>query len=297
MKLAYLLAALPFAAAKIQSIDPLLEKHDALIKSSQSATIKFRVVDLTGASDEESLTISRENQWRYETNGMIVICDGKQFTKYNKKTKTYTQQPVAPSTVGFLEKEPHLWPYAILVNGEFIKQIGSSRRGTARTFLGNKVTEVTVSRENAGTSTLLMDTASGLVRGINYKTSAGREVIVQAYEITLSSKPMAAEKFAWVPPAGAELAKDLPASAVGWAQIRGIFDQNCVRCHSGGAPKAGIDFSSYESLMASGTVVPGDPDSSKLTKVLRRGAMPPNNPLDSALVDVLARWIGEGAKE
>ncbi|MBL8040030.1 MAG: hypothetical protein JNM04_01660, partial [Chthonomonas sp.] len=69
MKLAYLLAALPFAAAMIQSIDPLLEKHDALIKSAQSATIKFRVVDLTGASDEESLTISRENQWRYETNG------------------------------------------------------------------------------------------------------------------------------------------------------------------------------------------------------------------------------------
>jgi mono/diheme cytochrome c family protein len=297
MKPSYLLAALPFAIAFVGSVDPLLEKHDTLFKEAQSATIKLRVVDLSGASAEETLTMSRDNQWRYDTGEFLVICDGKQVTKFYKRSKTYTQNPFDAKSVASLSQVTHLWPYTRLLSDDFLKQISSARRGAQRTFMGNKVFEIAVSREGAGAATFLVDSTSGLVRGVNYKTATGKEMIVQAYEINLSPTAMASEKFAWTPPAGAELAKDAPVATVGWAQVRGIFDQNCVRCHSGGAPKAGLDFSSYSALMSSGAIVPGDPDSSKLIKVLRRGAMPPRNPLDSALVDVLARWIGEGAKE
>ena len=87
-------------------------------------------------------------------------------------------------------------------------------------------------------------------------------------------------------------------------QIQTIFNNNCTSCHiNGGAYQAGLDLSSYDSLMAGSNngavVVPGVHVNSLLWQKVNSGEMPPqNNPdLTSDEVDLIAQWIDEGALE
>ena len=87
-------------------------------------------------------------------------------------------------------------------------------------------------------------------------------------------------------------------------QIQTIFNNNCTSCHiNGGAYQAGLDLSSYDSLMAGSNngavIVPEDHANSLLWQKVNSGQMPPqNNPdLTSDEVDLIAQWIDEGALE
>ena len=75
-----------------------------------------------------------------------------------------------------------------------------------------------------------------------------------------------------------------------------IFKPSCVTCHSGAEPKGKVDLTSYEKLMASGSVVKGKPFESKLYLVVDSGDMPPEGAsIPSSLVDDIYKWIKEGA--
>lgn len=68
---------------------------------------------------------------------------------------------------------------------------------------------------------------------------------------------------------------------------------NCLRCHSTGAQ---YDFSSYESLMSSDLVLPGNHEGSSLWNQLNSGAMPLGGAkLDQDLIDSTAAWIDANA--
>ena len=85
-----------------------------------------------------------------------------------------------------------------------------------------------------------------------------------------------------------------------------ILESRCFPCHSHGAAISGglaLDSrSGWEIGGASGpAVVPGDPDSSRLVKAVRRGdrerAMPPDEPLPAEEVDLLVAWVATGAAD
>lgn len=72
----------------------------------------------------------------------------------------------------------------------------------------------------------------------------------------------------------------------------------CVNCHGGRRRKAGLDVTSYDSIMK--FVKAGDPNNSKLQKsLLGKGAklMPPKNPLADDQVALVKAWIAAGAKK
>lgn len=82
-----------------------------------------------------------------------------------------------------------------------------------------------------------------------------------------------------------------------------ILTPLCLNCHSPGGQKANIDFSNYQSLMSSGTVMPNQPSSSSLytrcAPDLPAGvlAMPPNgDSLSTSQLAVLYQWISDGAQ-
>lgn len=80
------------------------------------------------------------------------------------------------------------------------------------------------------------------------------------------------------------------------AQVKGLLEKNCVGCHGDKRQASGLDFTSYEKIMAKGLVKPGSPDDSKLWTVVRKGIMPPSNPLQEEIQQKLFTWILEGAK-
>ena len=81
-----------------------------------------------------------------------------------------------------------------------------------------------------------------------------------------------------------------------------IFQQNCLSCHGPGGPhKDKLLIESAEDLIATGTVVPGNPDASEFYKRLlgptENGAQMPLNeePLPEKRIDTIRRWILNGA--
>jgi hypothetical protein len=85
-------------------------------------------------------------------------------------------------------------------------------------------------------------------------------------------------------------------------RIRPLLIARCGKCHSGKAPKAGLDLLDVKRLMAGGrsgpVIVPGNATGSRLVQAVRRtgrGRMPPDKPLlDSQIVD-LVTWVRNGA--
>ena len=111
---------------------------------------------------------------------------------------------------------------------------------------------------------------------------------------------------AGAPPAAAPAAAPASSGASGsWASVSGIVSTNCAPCHSGARGKAGLDVSSYDSLMKGdregAIVVAGKPDDSKIVKAITGAAgvrkMPPRGALQQADIDSIKAWITAGAKQ
>jgi WD40 repeat protein len=84
-----------------------------------------------------------------------------------------------------------------------------------------------------------------------------------------------------------------------------ILRDSCIGCHGADKKRGGLAVHTYTDLMqggSSGAVVkPGDPDGSRLFLLMAHKAepvMPPKSPkLEQAKLDVVAKWIAEGALE
>lgn len=78
-----------------------------------------------------------------------------------------------------------------------------------------------------------------------------------------------------------------------------LFISNCAMsgCHDAASHKEGINLTSYSSIMAGG-IRAGYPGSSKLYKVIIDGSMPqpPYNKLSQDQINLLNKWITQGAK-
>ena len=88
-----------------------------------------------------------------------------------------------------------------------------------------------------------------------------------------------------------------------------IFLRRCVVCHGRDVREAGLDLRTRASMLKGGksgpAVVPSKPDLSLILKQVRSGAMPPRRqvvevsikPIEPAEVELIARWIAQGAPE
>ena len=81
--------------------------------------------------------------------------------------------------------------------------------------------------------------------------------------------------------------------------IQIIFNQNeCAECHIGNQASAGLRLTSYDEVMNSGIVVPGDHQSSLLWLSVQDGWMPPYTlpDLSDENINIIADWIDQGAR-
>ena len=104
-----------------------------------------------------------------------------------------------------------------------------------------------------------------------------------------------------------------PAPSEGWCAVQGVFNANCMQCHSAASALGGLDLetSPYTALVgvtsqAFGRVLvqPGDPADSLLYLKMSgsQGAsegdpMPPTGVLDAATVEIVSQWIADGASD
>jgi hypothetical protein len=84
--------------------------------------------------------------------------------------------------------------------------------------------------------------------------------------------------------------------------IQPILTTECALpgCHNHESKLVGIDMSSYDRIIKTTEVEPGQPDKGKLVRVLKETnpsrRMPPSGPLLPAEIDMIENWIIQGAK-
>jgi hypothetical protein len=76
---------------------------------------------------------------------------------------------------------------------------------------------------------------------------------------------------------------------------RTILSPRCGGCHGGTHSAGGMNFSSYDKIMATGTITAGDPDKSQLYDAVLSGRMPRDTKLPAGHIDRLREWIAAGA--
>jgi hypothetical protein len=93
------------------------------------------------------------------------------------------------------------------------------------------------------------------------------------------------------------------ATATAYSPIQDAFNANCVQCHGGANPKAGLNLTDYDHAMKGGKDGPvikaGDSAGSLITQVLKPDHvphMPPKGQIPEATQKALAAWIDAGAK-
>lgn len=76
-----------------------------------------------------------------------------------------------------------------------------------------------------------------------------------------------------------------------------VVAPHCLNCHSGMTASAGVDLSTYESMLKK-AVVPGDPDKSPFYTSINEGRMPKMaSRLSPSLIEMVRKWIEAGALE
>lgn len=76
-----------------------------------------------------------------------------------------------------------------------------------------------------------------------------------------------------------------------------VIQPKCIHCHNG--QKKADSFKTYELVMSRhNRVVPGNPEQSKIVKLIRSGEMPEfESKLSDELISVVENWIAAGAPQ
>lgn len=297
MRLSYLLAVAPFVILALPKAENPLDRHTATLQGAQSLVVKFKVNTVGGDVEEQELFLSANGKLKWNTPTKTILSDGKTAIVFDKKAKNYTQEPYSKMWARTTLKDDRLWAWLAFQNPDFGKDVTSSKVGDSRKIGTVTLTDVTVTRMRKPNLTVMINPTSGVSFGSTWEEKDGTRVIVQATDLKVDSKPLDDSLFAWSAPAGVTEKPVATTTPVLYADIKGILDGSCGACHGSNNPKAGLDFSTYESIMSSKTVKPGDPDNSRMIRAIVRGKMPPRNPMPDAPTEKLVQWVKDGAKQ
>lgn len=104
---------------------------------------------------------------------------------------------------------------------------------------------------------------------------------------------------------GGSAGKPCPPDTVYYSRdIQPILTASCAYagCHGQGSSQDGVSLESYQTVMNANVVDPFDPGSSDLVEVLletdpdKQMPPPPNDPLENAKIQLIQKWIRQGAQ-
>lgn len=280
--------------------NPVTQQAGKLL-ASPAVTLKLAVTTVGGATEEQTVTFSKPNFVKIDTPSTLTVTDGKTVWTLDKKSNVYSEAQFSDAWLAKATKTNILWAWSGFFDKDFSSGIASAQKGSTRKIKNVAVTEFAVMCKDKRAFSVQIDDATGLARGVVFATdNAARtttDVIVFAKEIIIGESALEANAFAFTPPSGAKKAEEIAASAPHYADVSDILFRGCVSCHGADSPKKGVNLSTYQSIMASGTVVAGKASESKMMRLIRTGKMPPGAPMLKEYQDKLAAWIDGGAQE
>ena len=286
------------------SVPAAVKPHVDALTAAKSLSGKVTATPVGGAAAKFSFAYSRSGSFKIEGSESSVFFDGKNLTEYSAASKTYKVTPADQADWKKVVSETKVWAWAAFFAPGLLGELESAAKGRSRKVAGEELTEITVRfAKTPGRFATLLTDAKGIAKGFTFK-EGDKETIVLAQELVLGAAEPDASLFAFVPPAGATLAKVEEPSSSGakWADVQAILNRTCMPCHNSQTRRSGYDFSSYEAVVGNpmGVRVNSPDDSMILKSVRGDGAklMPQGRQrLSQAQIDTIASWIKAGAKK
>lgn len=301
MRLLHLFALTPLAFVAFNVQDPAVVKHVEALQKAQSLEATITVTQVGGATREDTLSLSKPNKLRWETNGSIVVGDGTTLYTYDKVKKVYTKSASTPEAIVKALSPEAVLTYSAFFNEKFGELVKGATKGNSRKVRGADVVDYAITLADGRTMTVSFNQANGIAWATKYvEKGATADTIVLVKELKVGEAALGDSLFAWTPPAGSTDSAAAPVAdpnALKFADIKSILDTNCLSCHSGPRAKSNVDVSSQEALVGGRSVMPGNADQSRLMRAIRSGRMPPKGPLAKGDQDRLAEWINGGAQK
>lgn len=307
MKLTLLALSGLFAGyvATVPSSD--LSPHAASMLAAESVTMTLNVTPVGGTADTWTIVLGKQGEYvqssyTFDTSIIATACDGKTVWNLDKKSNTYTEAPADAVSQADFVKNKLPWVFSAFYDKDWDSQVLSAKPGRDRKVSGVDVKEYQVTVKASPTPmtfTVMVDPKTKLVRGavMPSKEPGGPETIIFAKSIALGGA-LPASTFAFNPPAGAKKYEKPAVKSVPYAEVQAIFNQSCVGCHGASGAKAGVKLDSYDSVMGSRVVTPGDGENSRIIRNMsgRGRVMPPAGKLPQDKIDTVKNWIAAGAK-
>ena len=256
-----IVASIIVFAAQVQESSAYAKHKKALI-DAKSLSGTATVQPLGGTASTITFTFAKPHKLSLESEESLVLCDGKNITQYNKKTKKYTVEQYSDASFQKLILGANTWGWNQFFDLPAIKDL-EGKAGNKRSFKGKKVEEFNLSwpKDMPGSGTLLISDTDGYAIGYTFK-SGDAETIVIADSLTFPTSDIEDKVFAFVAPPGSEKVEAMIApTASGYAAVQAILNRACMPCHGSANRKSGIDLSSYDAIMSTGSVSAGSPDS------------------------------------
>ncbi len=291
-------ALLVVAAARQANLPSPLAGHYQKLADAKGITLTFTSQVIGEAPADYHLELSKPAEYKLSYPSGFVTSDGKTVTTYNKDKNEYSQEPATADTLKAFLARPEVLGWAPLLAKNPTDSVLVAKLGSPRNVKGSPTTQVDVAmKDKGGNGTLYIDDKLGVVRGYDWKLGE-KEYLVTATDIAVSPDALPDADFVFVAPDGAKLVEQQKSGSL-FAGVSDLLSASCMPCHSAQSQRAGLDVTSYDSIVA--TVTPGDPANSLLVKALRgNGArkMPQGRPsLSEDQIQLVEKWIAAGAKK
>lgn len=288
-----------FAFAVQRGLPTGVSKHVSTLTKAKSFSAKLTVQEVGGSLEELTVTYGKPDMLRIESASTLVVSDGKTVTVYDKKAKTYSEEPASKAIMLSHVTKPALWGWASFLQSDTTKLIKSGKDGRSRRLRGVDVMESSVTlADGESTATFYLDAKIGFARGYNIAIE-GKDFIVWATEIEVSEDE-SKDDFVFHAPAGAKLVEDVAADGATWSAVNKLLQSKCMPCH-GRTASGGVNMTSYRQLMRSRVVNAGNPSRSRLVRAVRGqgvSRMPQGRAaLKEEEIKLIEDWISAGAKE
>lgn len=302
MKAYFLVAGLSVAALGFQGSmsHPLIKKSTDTLQAAKSMTVKLTIGEVGGVADEETLVFSKPHFLKLDTPKMTYLSDGTTVRVIDKAKKTYKEIADDPGFSDLMKSVPEIFIFSGFFDAEFGKKLDEATTGADRRVRQVPVTEV-IAKQGKVNLKLLFDAKLGTFRGAMYKNQRPAGVVttmISASEIEVSKTEASPDLFAFKSD-GLQEESAMQASAPKYADVQPIFAKNCIACHGGNKPAAGLLLTSYESMSMQQRPLwtAGDPSSSRLYNIIKSGKMPPGRKLTAEDLQKISDWIAGGAKK
>ncbi|MDI9641366.1 c-type cytochrome domain-containing protein [Kamptonema cortianum] len=280
-----------------------LREHVSKLRSTTGVELTLTATEIGGAAAQHSLIATPQGQMRWETPAALIIVNGQTKWTLDKSSNTYTEESAdAAAAKAAISLDP-VWLYAAILDQDWEKSIIDMKAGRERKLSGIPVQEFqTIVKTAIGqrSMTLMLSTEDKTIRGAILPSAqpGGPDTIVIINEVSWN-KALKADQFTFSPPEGSKKIEPGQVKAVPAAEALSVLRRECSNCHGANAQQAGVRLDSYEAVMGSSVVVPGNAEASRVIRALKgTGAkpMPPGRKIVQTDIDKVAGWIQAGAK-